>query len=139
MDINLADKFIKSISKDTLNGKISWKRMIDLEKLSPNSNEELYMLMFQNEYHHVNLTDSFYAPITNGTLYILDETSESGRDGTIISGHSAYIQEEDTYKIFQVECPQSRIYQLLNSINAYLGKNDMEADNFINLYFQSNN
>lgn len=131
------DEFIKRVSKQSLDGKIFWKRMLDYEKLRPESNHELYNVIIQSEFSQIDFATSYYAIINNAALFIVNETSISGRDGTTMSGYIVYIQDEDNdNKVYAVPCEQGSVYQLINSIESYLATKEKEVNLFIDRYLQ---
>lgn len=131
------DEFIKKVSKQSLDGKILWNRMFEYEKLCPESNKKLYNIIIQSEFSQIDFATSYYAIIKNAAVFIINETSISGRDGTMTSGYVVYIQDEDNdNKIYSVPCGQSSIYQLINSIESYLTTKEKEVNLFIDRYLQ---
>ena len=138
MDEDKITKFIKQLSKDTLAKKISWRRLTNYENIRPDSNELISSMLFQNEYHHINFFSSYYSIVSNGTIYIVYEVNESGRDGTITNGYNIYLHDEDKNKLISLPCPMSTIYQLTNSIQLFLENEESDAASFIDDYFSQN-
>lgn len=133
------DEFIKKISRESLEGKLSWSRMLDYEKMYPESNPELANIILQSEFSRIDFATSYYTIIKKAALFIVNETCISGYDKTTTSGYTAYIQdEENDNKIYTVSCSQSSIYQLINSIESCLATEEREVDLFIDRYLQDN-
>lgn len=131
------ETFIKQLSKDTINNKIEWSYLYNLKNVSQDSNPSVFFLLFEDEFRHINFDDSFYAPLPNGFIYILNETTESGRDGTVLTGYRIYLQQDEAEKISRISCEQSPIFQLINSINSYLIKEETDTENFIDDYLSN--
>ncbi len=135
MDEDKITRFIKQLSKDTLSKKISWRRLTDYGNMQPDSNELISAMLFENEFHHINFFVSYYSIVANGTIYILYEINESGRDGTITDGYNIYLHDENKNKVIPLSCPISTIYQLTNSIQLFLADEESDAESFIDDYF----
>lgn len=136
MEKSKIDAFINKLSKETINDKIYWNHLTNLQNISEDSNPAIFYFLFENEFHHINYSDSYYAIIGCGEVYIINETSESGRDGTITSGHQMYIHQEESINTHEVPCSQSDIYRLLNAITASLSKRENELESFIDSYLE---
>lgn len=128
------DAFINKLAKATINDKIYWNHLTNLQNIFKESNPAISYLLVECEFHHINYSDSYYAIINNGEVYILYETNESGRDGTVVSGYQMYIHQEGSINTHEVPCSQSDIYRLLNAIIANLSKRENELEAFIDEY-----
>ena len=126
--------FINKLSEDTLKNIISCNRITNYENLQPSSNTAIFYMLFQNEYRRIDYPSSFYAFVGNGAVFVINEYSESGRDGSIISGYKIYLQDDFKNKVFPLSCPSSLIHQLLNSILSYLSVQEADAESFIDNY-----
>lgn len=138
MEKNKIDAFINKLSKDTINDKIIWSRLTNLPNVLEESNPAIFYLLDECEFRHINYQDSYYSIINNGEVYILNETNESGRDGTITSGYQMYIHQEESVNTHEVPCSQGDIYRLLNAIIANLSKRENELESFIDFYLSCN-
>lgn len=134
MEKQKIDSFIKKLSKETLDNAIAWQYLSDFENVDPDSNQDLFFLLFQNEYRRIHYDSSYYAPVNAGIVYVIHETQESGRDGTYTSGFKMYIHYDEAENISQLSCEQSNIYQLLNSIKSYMAKKEAGLEQFIDRY-----
>lgn len=132
------DAFINKLSKETIDDKIYWNYLTSLQNISENSNPAIFYLLVECDFHHINHQDSYYAIINNGEVYILNETNESGRDGTVTSGYQMYVHQEESINTHEVPCSQSDIYRLLNAITASLSKRENELESFIDSYLSCN-
>lgn len=82
----------------------------------PNDNQPLFLLLFENEFHHINFDNSYSISIGDANLYLVDERIESGRDGSIFEGLSLYIQSPKNDRIVEIPCEESVLYRLNNAI-----------------------
>ena len=131
-------KFIKQLSKDTLAGKLYWKRLTDYEKIASESNKPIFNMLFQSEFRRVDFSTSYYCSISNGTIFILDEINDSGRDGVLTADYRLYLYDEFQNKVFQLQCTAGTVYQLINSIHSYLANEEAGAESFIDNYLSQN-
>jgi len=137
MDTNKIQRFIEKLSLETIQSKINWEHAYEFETIDYNSNPNVASIFFRTEYHQAILDDSYFAPLyPNKTIFIVLESSESGRDGTYMRGYNIYIQSDDN-NISRIPCSQGPIYQLVNSIKAYLAKKEKPLENFIDSYLSS--
>lgn len=131
--------FIRKLSQETLDDKIQWNYLTNLQNVSERSNPAIFFLLFEGEWRHINHNDSYYAIINIGEVYILNENTESGRDGTSVSGYNLYVHRECSENVFNLPCTQSDIYRLLNSINSSLSKKEADIESFIDEYLSDGN
>ena len=137
MEKSKINAFIKQLSKDTLNNTIYWDYLSSLDTVSEESNPNVFLLLQQNEFRQIEFSNSYYGIVKNGTIYLIYEKTESGYDGTRISGYKMYLQSEESGEISNLVCEQSSIYQLLNSIHLSLTKREKNAIQFIDDYLNS--
>lgn len=137
MDEKKIEKFVLQLSRNTLDNKIHWQRASDYEHIEAKSNPEVYKMLFQCEFRHIDFMASYFGTITNGAVFILDETNESGRDGTVTHGYKMYIQDDTNNKIIQLPCASYILYQLINSIQVYISNEEKDAEEFIDSYLSS--
>lgn len=136
---NKVASLIQKLSKDTLDGKINWQRLVDYDNLDRKSNQALSMLLFQNEFRQISPMDSFYATcVGDRDIFLINETVESGRDGTITSGYKIYLYNDQNKNVTTLSCRAAYLYQLLDSINSYLSRNEAEVESFIDNYLAQN-
>lgn len=134
MEKSKIDSFISKLSKETIDDTISWDHLSSIRNLTEESNSAIFYLLMENEFHHINYFASYYAIIGDGEVYIINETNESGRDGTILSGYKMYIHQENSPNTYELPCSQGDIYRLINSITANLSKRETELESFIDNY-----
>ena len=134
MDKAKITQFIKQLSKDTLSGKLSWRRLTDYNNLDYSSNKSISGMLFQNEFHHIDFFASYYCPAGKGTVFVLNEINESGRDGTITSGYKIYLHDDTNDRISNLPCYAGTEYQLVNSIHSQLTKDEAAIESFIDNY-----
>lgn len=142
MQQNNVKKFIEKVSVETVNGNYSWDDMTCFATIAEEPNSGLYYTIFENEWHKVDLSESFYSHIPPGTVYIVQETSESGYDGTVTDGYHLYVQfENDTSRMIQLPAKQSSILQLLEAVGLCINddQNLSEAQRFIDTFFNLDN
>lgn len=137
MNILAMTGFLDSLIQDTLSCKISWKSLTELKGVSEEHNKALYNTLLENEFHSVLFFKSFYCLLpSSGYVYLINETSESGYDGSIISGLNIYIQKDCSSKIHQLTVDLSQIYQLENAIISSRSTQDEEIQDFIDNYYK---
>lgn len=137
MDSTTIISFIDKLTNQTISGSILWRYLSELETVTQESNKGLYFTIFQTEYHRVDFFSSYYGIIGNGTVYLINETFESGRDGSITSGYNLYLQKEGSDNVERLHCPQGYVYQIVNAVNATIQKQDSGIDSFISDYLDN--
>ena len=100
-------------------------------------NPELGIVFFNNEYCTIDFENSFFSHIDSANIYIVLEQIESGRDGSRVKNYSVYLQQKSNNEISKLSCSQAVIYQLVNSINSYLAKNESTLNDFIDSYLKN--
>ena len=137
MNILAMTGFLDSLIQDTLSCKISWKSLMELKGISEEYNKSLYYTLLENEFHSVIFFKSFYCLLPNsGYIYLINETSESGYDGSVISGLNIYIQKDCFSNIHQLNVELGQLYQLENAIISSRSKQDDEIQDFIDNYYK---
>ena len=134
MDNGKIKTFVKQLSKDTVQNKIFWKRLTSYENLDPRSNNELFNLLFQNEYRKIDYLSSYYSILPSGSVFVINETIESGRDGTLTNNYKLYLHNLMDRSIAPLPCDSVTIYQLLNAIRSSITKEESIAESFIDDY-----
>lgn len=131
--------FLQSLSQKTIDGEIEWNYINELMAVSMEDNKSLYFALFQNEYHRIDTFNSFYAQLhTSGYIYILDETTEPGRDNSYVQHRlNVYIQKDLKAELIRLEVELAYIYQLQNAIKSSLFKKEKEIEDFIKDYFEN--
>ena len=124
MDSQKTQTFIEKLSKETINSNIKWARATQ------------YEIFFSNEYCQIDFVNSYFAPIQSGTIYIIFENINSGRNGICYRNYKLYIKTSDN-KVSPLSCKQEVICQLVNSIKSYLAREDQSLENFIDSYLSS--
>lgn len=139
MDENKVITFIKRLSNDTVNEKITWQRLNDYQNMDATSPSEIFNMLFTTEYRHIDYHNSYFAILSLGAIFVLYEDNESGREGGIRSiGYKIYLQDESSNKVSNLPCPAHAVYQLLNAIQSCIAKSDADAENFIDAYLSQN-
>lgn len=130
--------FVQALSQQTVDGTLHWKCMNELRSVTKEENEDLYYLLFSDEYHHVNFFNSFYCLLQNsGYVYLVDETIESGRDNLTIAGPNIYIQEDFSSELIKLELDYDVIYQLQNAIVSSTADKERRIQQFIDNFFNN--
>ena len=138
MSIQATSAFLQSLTSDTLEKRIVWKSLNCLKGVSENSNKALYYALFENEFHSILFSKSFYCLLpSSGYVYLINETFESGYDGTITSGISVYIQKDSSSQLHQLIVDLSNIYQLENAITDSFIEEDEAIQQFIDSYYNT--
>lgn len=139
MDESKILAFIKKLSNDTANDKLSWQRLNDYANMDMSTSPEgISYMLFQTEFRHIDFHTSYYATIGRGAIYVLNEDLESGRDGTHTSGYKLYLQDDFKATVSDLPCPKSAVYQLLNAVQSCVAKSESNAEAFIDDYLAQN-
>jgi hypothetical protein len=80
------------------------------------SNPPLAMLLFVCEFHWVDFDSSYMLPFENGFFFLINEQTESGRDGTVINGYNLYAQPNVGDEITLIAHDTHNLYRLKNAI-----------------------
>lgn len=138
MDNKKIKDFIKQLSKDTAQNKISWKRLVTYENLEFDSNKEVFRMLFQNEYRQIDYLSSYYSIIKPGTVFVINETISSGRDGSVTNNYKIYLQNSAKQSVSALPCDSVTIYQLLNAIQSSITDDKAISEAFIDDYLSGN-
>lgn len=129
--------FIKTLSKDTLSNRISWKSACDYQNVAFDPDNSLSILFQENEFRHIDFLTSYYAVMNLGIVIVLSEENESGRDGILTSGYKIYLHDASNGVTSNLRCADSLSYQLVNSIQVYLANAESAAESFIDKYLSN--
>jgi len=132
MTVHLNIKFIEKLSTDTKENKISWESLLALKDITEEKNYHLFYTLFENEWHSVNYSESFFASVDEGSIYLINESFESGKDGTITSGFNLYIQKNSSSQLIKINASRRVLYSLVNTINESVIESEKES--FIKSY-----
>jgi len=136
MEASKAHAFIQRLSKDTIEGKIKWERATKYAGLDIDSNPEIAFLFLNNEYRSVSYYESYESMIQSGTLFLLDVSTFSGRDGSRIRALELYIYGAmDQLQEIQIEQPY--LYQLRNAIQSYMTQKESQIESFVDNYLET--
>lgn len=139
MDENKVLAFIKRLSNDTANEKITWQRLNDYQHMVSNAPNALTNMLFECEYRHIDYHNSYFATVLPGDIFMLYEDNESGRDAGIRSvGYKLYLCEDSGNNVSSLPCPAHAIYQLLNAVQSCIAKSESDAEKFIDTYLSQN-
>lgn len=137
MNILAMTGFVQSLTQDTLSAKVTWKSLNELKGISEEENSDLFYTLLENEFHSVLFFRSFFCLIPAcGYVYFVEESHESGYDGTITSGPNIYIQKNFSSKIYRLTVDLALIYQLQNAISNSWSEQDDAIQDFINNYYK---
>lgn len=118
--MNDATILVELLLKKTLDKKLNWKHVFEVisEHDINNLISPLAYILFQNEFHTVDMNSTFILESEIGTLCLIHEISESGRDGTIDDSQNLYaIVDNNTY---QLDCDEPKLIRLVNAISEYI-------------------
>lgn len=135
MNENKVLSFVKRLSSDTANGKISWHRLNDYQNRTEHTPDAITWMLWENEYRHIDYHNSFMTTINSGDIFIIYEDNESGREGGIQSiCYKIYLHDECKNEAWNLSCPAHALYQLLNAVRADIAKTESDAEAFIDNY-----
>lgn len=136
MNVLAMTGFIQSLIQETIDGKITWKSLVHFQNIDESNNEALYYALIENEFHSIIFLRSFYCFLpSSGYVYVINETSESGYDGSVVSGVNIYIQKNASSPLHQLTVDLSLVYQLENAILSSDLSED-EIQEFIDNYYK---
>lgn len=136
MNVLATTGFVQSLINDTLSQKIYWESLMKLKEISAESNEALFYTLLEHEFHSILFLKSFYCLLpSSGYVYLVEESFESGYDGSVISGINIYIQKDASSKIYQLTVELSQLYQLQNAILSSNSEDDEAIQSFIDSYY----
>lgn len=136
MNILAMSGFIQTLTDKTLSGDLSWNRLNKLQETAEENNKYLSYTLFQDEFHTINFSNSFYCPNnSSGYVYLINEKFESGYDGSVISGPNIYIQKDASSRVCKLTVDLGQIYQLQNAILYSKEQDDKEIQDFIDNYY----
>lgn len=113
MNAELISNFIERLIHETISGARTW---YSLYPVSEDKNRSLYYALFETEWHHVRPDRSFMLPFEQGNIYLISETFESGRDGTVFDGLNLYVQPSTADELTLIMHDGVALYRLSNAI-----------------------
>lgn len=119
-------RFLNDLTKQTNAGKVRWESMrqfVPSDIGFPDILNKMYNL-FQNEFRHVILTNSFYARHKKGIVVLIQMDNESGKDGSHSNSFAIMMQINTTSPVFASEDNyfQNDAYILYNAIIRHINK-----------------
>ena len=122
MNSNFVADFVNNLIKKTLSGDVIWNPLAQFSKIYRISLSDLFS---QDEFHTICTYESYYCRAGRGTIFLVSERDESGRDGEISEGYNLYIQPNSEQSISSVVFDTSELYRLKNAIEL---KSDLTED-----------
>lgn len=136
MNILAMSGFIQTLTDKTLSGDLSWDSLYELQENTEENNKYLSSTLFQDEFHTIIFSNSFYClNNSSGYVYLINEKFESGYDGSVISGPNIYIQKDASSRVYKLTVDLGQIYQLQNAILYSKEQDDKEIQDFIDNYY----
>lgn len=137
MNVLATTGFLQTLSEKTLSGDICWECLSDLQQITIEQNKSLYFAIMQNEYHRINIYNSFFCELpSSGFVYLIDESFESGKFNCSSSGLNVYIQKDFSAKMHKLNVALQFVYQLQNAILSVYSESDSEVQAFIDNFFK---
>lgn len=137
MNILAMSGFVQTLTDKTLSNEVSWKSLYDLQTTTKENNKFLFTTLFQDEFHTINFPNSFYClNNSSGYVYLINETFESGYDGSVISGPNIYIQKDALSMVHKLTVELGQIYQLQNAILYSKEQDNEEIQDFIDNFYK---
>lgn len=136
MNVLAMSGFMQTLTQKTLNNEIDWKSLMELKETTEGSNKALHYTIFETEFHSILFLKSFYCFIpTSGYVYLINETFESGYDGSVVSGINIYIQKNSSSNVHKLIIDPGQIYRLENAILNSRTEEDQEIQEFIDGFY----
>lgn len=119
MQNSLFNTFTQHLIEKTITRVATWKRLSPISEKDAKNNNSLYFTLFSNEFHKVRFESSFSLDFEQGFIYLIDEVSISGKDGTAFDGLNLYVQPTQESDLTLVVHNNSELYRLKNAITNY--------------------
>lgn len=138
MDESKVISFVKHLSNDTANNKITWQRLNSYQSRVIDNQNVLETILSECEYRHIDYHNS-YVTVPNavpGEIFLIYEDNSPGYENLPRTvGYKIYLHNESNGKISELLCPASALYQLLNAIHSCINNSESDAEDFIDAYF----
>lgn len=118
MNTNLPTEFVNKLIKDTISDKLTWEALTDSMYIE---GELVTNLLSVCEFHTVHFWESYHCKLKNGYVFLVSETNESGRDGSITEGYNLYLQISVERPLVSVMIDTVELYRLKNAIETKIG------------------
>lgn len=115
MITNLPTEFVNKLIKDTLSDKLKWEYLTENMDFD---GEHITNLLSVCEFHTVHFWESYYCNLGNGYVFLVGETNESGRDGTITEGYNLYLQISLERPLVSLMIDTVEVYRLKNAVES---------------------
>ena len=116
--MNIETKFLNKLFDLTKQHYITWKPLLDLDQAQDEYDFDTFdFLLFQNEFHQIHTEKSFYGEAEDIALLFLNETFESGVDGSVTSEINLYYARNYKSQPFQLKLPIEQLqpfYELVS-------------------------
>ena len=116
-------RFADSLINKTKKSELKWRVLIEsvLNNL-PNN-------LIENEFFKISYDKSYYTKTQQGTIYLIYEWFESGRDGIVSEGFGLYVQYLSENRVYKIDCSESILYRLRNLIEYAEFPNEQQIEN----------
>ena len=129
--MNNEKKFLQKLKELTSNHYINWRPLLDLGHLFDEDYfENFKFLLHQNEYHLIKIETSFYGIADDIALLFLNETFESGKDGSINNELNLYYARSFKSTPFQLKLSKDELDSLYTMVSKKAFAN-YNKENFI--------
>jgi len=133
---DLHNKFVEKIIEQTKEGLLKW----DLVKTIINKYkaEDFDYILFTNEFHRINFLNSYAVINDELNIFLLDETFESGEDGTINEELNLYVVEGVNGRSYRVPIDKGVLYELKDIIISKFIDSNSYLDRLLQRYIENN-
>lgn len=87
------NKLVSTAIKKTTNKDMHWDSIFDYTHTTDDLGE-VELLIFENEFHQVNIVNSYISHNDGLVFVLIDETFESGKNGHISLGPNLYVSQD---------------------------------------------
>lgn len=138
---NLYSSFIKKLEQQTESGKLQWDTIFRVSHAYDITENFGYILM-SNEYHQVDEVKSYGVLDRDGlSFFLLNETFESGKDGSSSCEKNLYVVEGINGKSYQIPVKKEELLRLEEKIELYIRyryMENLELDKLLQRYLDKN-
>lgn len=118
---NIYKQYINKLEEKTVNEELDWDTVFDVTHQYDIDN--FNFILFSNEFHSINEMESYGIANEKGlSVFLLNESFESGKDGTISDEKNLYIVKGVGEESFEIPVEEKDLLDLEEQISKYLDR-----------------
>lgn len=114
MGENRTEAFLEMLLQETIQGTRVW---YPISKNVVETNPKAGVVLCEDEWHRVRIGNSFCMKFRDGYVFLIDEYTESGRDGTVFDGLVLYVQPNLNCDLFELSRDSTYLYRIASIIS----------------------